>query len=83
MNAEGRGNASGVSAPSMEAAIGQAVYLVAAGDAASAARLLDHALAAAPPGNAGWVLPVEPLLNVSSAPDLWGPVLARLRSRAA
>jgi hypothetical protein len=49
----------------------------------SAAPLVDHALAAAPAGNAGWLLPVEPLLNVTTAPDIWAPVLARLRARAA
>jgi DNA-binding winged helix-turn-helix (wHTH) protein len=72
-----------VSAPSFDAAIVHVAQLVLAGDAASAARLLDHALAAAPSGNAGWLLPVEPLLNVSAATEIWAPVLARLRSRAA
>ena len=73
----------GVEAPSFDAAIGHAVHLVLAGDHASAARLLDHALAAAPSGNAGWLLPVEPLLNVSESPGVWAPTLARLRTRAA
>ena len=72
-----------VSAPSFDAAIVHVAQLVLAGDATSAARLLDHALAAAPSGNAGWLLPVEPLLNVSAATEIWAPVLARLRSRAA
>ena len=27
-------------------------------------RLVEQALTVAPPGNAGWLLPVEPLLNV-------------------
>jgi DNA-binding winged helix-turn-helix (wHTH) protein len=69
--------------PSFDAALGQVVGLALAGDAASAARALDHALAAAPSGNAGWILPVEPTLNVSAAPAIWSSVLARLRSRAA
>jgi DNA-binding winged helix-turn-helix (wHTH) protein/cytochrome c-type biogenesis protein CcmH/NrfG len=73
----------GVSAPSFDAALAQAAVLVVAGDLQGAMRLLDHALAAAPPGNAGWLLPVEPLLNVAAAPDTWAPVLARLRTRAA
>jgi DNA-binding winged helix-turn-helix (wHTH) protein len=72
-----------VMAPSIESAIGQAIVLAAAGDAANAARLVDHALTMAPPGNAGWIVPVEPLLNVASAADVWAPVLARLRTRAA
>ena len=37
----------------------------------------------APAGNAGWLVPVEPLLNVSANPDEWSSVLARLRARAA
>ena len=69
--------------PSFDAALGQVVGLVLAGDAASAARVLDHALATAPSGNAGWILPVEPTLNVSAAPAIWSSVLARLRTRAA
>jgi len=44
---------------------------------------MDAALNAAPPGNAGWLVPVEPLLNVSGNPEQWGSVLARLRARAA
>ena len=53
------------------------------GHTAQAAKVLEHALASAPPGNAGWLLPVEPLLNVSGNADAWAPVLARLRTRAA
>jgi DNA-binding winged helix-turn-helix (wHTH) protein len=69
--------------PSVEIAMAQAARLVLAGDVVSAAPLVDHALAAAPPGNAGWLLPLEPLLNVTASPDVWAPVLARLRARAA
>jgi DNA-binding winged helix-turn-helix (wHTH) protein len=75
--------APGVPAPMFEAAIGQAIVLVGAGDPANAARRVDQALAAAPEGSAGWSLPVEPMLNVASAPDAWTSVLARLRTRAA
>jgi hypothetical protein len=53
------------------------------GDFASGARLVDAALAAAPPGSAGWLLPVEPILNVAAHPVPWAGVLARLRTRAA
>jgi hypothetical protein len=56
--------------------------LNAAGDAARAVQIVDKALAAAPPGNAGWLLPVEPMLNISRNPDAWAPVLSRLRARA-
>jgi DNA-binding winged helix-turn-helix (wHTH) protein len=59
-----------------------AMALNAAGDAARAVQIVDKALAAAPPGNAGWLLPVEPMLNISRNPDAWAPVLSRLRARA-
>jgi DNA-binding winged helix-turn-helix (wHTH) protein len=79
----------GVSAPSFEAAssfeasVGQAALLVMAGDPDDAMRLVEHALSVAPPGNAGWLLPIEPMLNVAAAPSTWAPALARLRTRAA
>jgi tetratricopeptide (TPR) repeat protein len=47
-----------------------------------AAHLVDQALSAAPPSNAGWLLPVEPLLNVGAAPAEWRAVLDRLSARA-
>ena len=68
---------------SVDGAIGRAVGLVLAGKHGEAAALVDQALAAAPAGNAGWLLPVEPLLHVSAHSATWAPVLARLRSRAA
>jgi hypothetical protein len=68
---------------SFEAALARAVRLVVTDAHADAARLVDDALAAAPPGNAGWILPVEPLVNVAAHPDLWAGPLARIRNRAA
>jgi DNA-binding winged helix-turn-helix (wHTH) protein len=62
---------------------GAAITLDLMGHTTFAAEMLDRALAAAPPGNAGWLLPVEPLLNVSANSQAWAPVLARLRARAA
>jgi DNA-binding winged helix-turn-helix (wHTH) protein len=53
------------------------------GSHADAAQLLDTTLSGAAPGNAAWLLPVEPLLNVGAAPDVWAPALVRLRTRAA
>jgi DNA-binding winged helix-turn-helix (wHTH) protein len=52
------------------------------GASAAAAPIVDAALLAAPQSSAGWLLPVEPLLNVSSAPQVWESALARLRARA-
>jgi hypothetical protein len=69
--------------PSFDAALGRAVGLVLTGRHGEAAALVDQALAAAPAGNAGWLLPVEPLLHVSARSTIWAPVLARLRTRAA
>jgi len=62
--------------------LARTVPLVANGDATSAARLLDAALAAAPDGNAGWLIPIEPLLHVQHDRAAWTAVLARLRTRA-
>jgi DNA-binding winged helix-turn-helix (wHTH) protein/Flp pilus assembly protein TadD len=68
--------------PSMDLATVQAVELALRGRPAEAARVLEAALESAPAGNAGWTLPLEPLLRVHDAPDVWAPMLARLRARA-
>jgi hypothetical protein len=65
----------------VDSAIAKAVALTCDGQRGDAAAMLDAAIAAAPPGNGGWILPVEPLLRVGG-PE-WEPVLARLRSRSA
>ena len=66
----------------IDIAIYQAAALVLQGHHRAAAHTIDEALAAAPPGSGGWLLPVEPLLNVNAHPDIWAPALARLQSRA-
>ena len=66
----------------VDAAFGRAAMLVLRGEHAAAAQTVDDALAAAPAGNAGWLLPIEPLLNVSARPGVWEPALARLRARS-
>ncbi|HVQ13601.1 MAG TPA: hypothetical protein VMS40_08420, partial [Vicinamibacterales bacterium] len=68
---------------SVDGAIGHAIAFASAGRHSDAAIIVDQALAAAQPGNAGWLLPVEPMLQVSSHPDIWASALARLRTRAA
>ena len=68
---------------SFDEQFGAAISLSAMGNATVAAELLDDALSSAPPGSAGWLVPVEPLLNVSANSSEWGAVLARLRARAA
>jgi tetratricopeptide (TPR) repeat protein len=69
--------------PRPEAFVAKACGLVLRGEPEAAAALVEQALAEAPPGNAGWIIPVEPVLGVATSPSLWAPVLARLRVRAA
>jgi tetratricopeptide (TPR) repeat protein len=69
--------------PGVDAAIANAALLVADGDSPAAAGLVAEALAAAPPGNAGWLIPIDPLLGVRHAPNAWAHVLQILRDRAA
>ena len=69
---------------SVDVSIVRAGELVLAGDVDGAAHVVDAALASAPPGTSdGWLLPVEPLLDVASNPATWNSPLGRLRARAA
>ncbi|HEY7171888.1 MAG TPA: winged helix-turn-helix domain-containing protein [Vicinamibacterales bacterium] len=71
------------SAPaSIEQVFAEAAALLLHGDGDQAAARLERALEQAPPGNAGWLLPVEPLLNVAANPVCWSRALARLRIRS-
>jgi hypothetical protein len=67
---------------SIDLALAHAAVLVARGDASGAAAIVTAALEAAPAGNAAWLVPVEPLLNVQHDRTLWMPPLAVLRGRA-
>jgi tetratricopeptide (TPR) repeat protein len=67
---------------SVDLAMARAARLVADGDARGAAGLVGTAIAAAPPGDAGWRVPIEPLLGVQRARDAWSVVLEQLRRRA-
>ena len=67
---------------SFDATMSHAAELASAGDHDGAARIVASALHTAPEGSAGWLLPVEPLLRVSSHPEAWAGPLARLRRRA-
>jgi DNA-binding winged helix-turn-helix (wHTH) protein len=53
-----------------------------AGSTAAAGQLVDQWLSVIPPSNAGWLLPVEPFLNVHASPDVWDAALTRLSKRA-
>jgi tetratricopeptide (TPR) repeat protein len=67
---------------SMDTDIARAALRIAAGDVTGAVRIVAGALADAPRGNAGWLLPIEPLLDIAGAPDAWTGVLAALSGRA-
>jgi DNA-binding winged helix-turn-helix (wHTH) protein len=64
----------------VDVAVAHAVALTCAGKRAEAASAVDAALALAPHGSSGWILPVEPVLQ-AGGPE-WESALARLRSRA-
>jgi DNA-binding winged helix-turn-helix (wHTH) protein len=67
----------------VDAATGRAALMAATGAAEDAAPLLDEVLSAAPGGSAGWIIPVDPILNVRAREGAFALVLARLRTRAA
>ena len=73
----------GSTALAVEVSLYRAATLVMDGRTEEAAHLVADALSAAPAGNAGWILPIEPILNVGSDPQAWAPALTRLRNRAA
>ncbi len=65
-----------------EAEIARAALLKASGDEAGAVALLREALRHAPPGNAGWLIALDPLLRVWENPALWKPLLDDIGKRA-
>jgi DNA-binding winged helix-turn-helix (wHTH) protein/Tfp pilus assembly protein PilF len=66
----------------IQAGLATGVLLARQGDITAAAVALEAVLAAAPPGFAGWQLPIQPLLrDVADTPSLKA-VLARLAQRA-
>jgi hypothetical protein len=66
----------------VDAAIVQAAVLALGGKHDQAARLCADALAHAEPGPAGWLLPVDPLLNATAHGDAWADTFALVRDRA-
>jgi tetratricopeptide (TPR) repeat protein len=66
----------------MEGAFAGAARHVLRDDHPAAAHIVAAALTAAPPGSAGWWLPLEPLLAATARPDVWSRVLTLLRARA-
>jgi DNA-binding winged helix-turn-helix (wHTH) protein/Tfp pilus assembly protein PilF len=78
-----RGDSPPVAPASLESALARAAVLVGDGDAPGAAQRVAAALTSAPPGNTGWLLPIEPLLGIQRDRATWTAVLAMLRARAA
>ena len=60
----------------------RAALLADAGETPRAAALVARALAPSDADGSGWVLPIEPLLDVRRRPDSWHVALATLRGRA-
>jgi DNA-binding winged helix-turn-helix (wHTH) protein len=73
----------GTNEAAVERAIAHAAMYALQERHADAAQLVKNALAQAAAGQAGWQLPVEPLLNVAAHPDAWTRAIALLANRAA
>ncbi len=71
------------SGATVEAAAIEAVIDALRGDHARAAARLYAALEAAPVASSGWMVPVDPFLDVGAHSQEWGPALTLLRSRSA
>ena len=64
----------------VETAIARVIALIRAGQHVDAAAAYRIAVALAP--SAGWLLPVEPLINAAAHPEVWRDVLLLVRERA-
>lgn len=82
LDARGPSERPPVAPSSIEATLEQAALLVAAGKSAEAGRRVAVALAAATSANAGWLVPIEPLLGVEREGAVWAEALSVLRMRA-
>ena len=67
---------------SVHAAMAYAAWKVDAGDVPGAANLVAAALTTARNHRDGWLVPIEPLLQVQKSPAAWATVLAILLDRA-
>ena len=82
LRVEGAVNAARSRGAIVDAAMAQAIDATLGGDPQRAAEIVGEALTAAPPGSAGWILPVDPILDVGANPQVWAPPLAQLRIRS-
>jgi hypothetical protein len=67
----------------VDAALVGAAVQAARGDQAGAMATLDRLLTDAPPGSAGWIVPVDPMLAPLRSTPGFDRLLARLAARAA
>jgi hypothetical protein len=67
----------------IDAALVTAVMHAARGEHQQAAATMHDRLTGAAAGSGGWILPLEPLLDVAAHPAEWSAPLAMLRQRAA
>ena len=67
---------------SFEQVMAHAAVRVSIGQVQEAVDSVQAALQNAPPGNTGWLIPLDPMLRVSDSHDVWSEVLATLRLRA-
>ena len=65
----------------VDRAMARAALSIARGAVTEGANLVHAALTAAAPGNAAWLLPVDPLLDIRLNPAAWQPALALLHER--
>lgn len=65
-----------------EHVMAQAAYRVHTGDVAGGVAMVLAALESAAPGNTGWTIPIDPLLDVAARRTAWAPVLELLHLRA-
>jgi len=65
-----------------EVAVARALAFARGGRHHEAARTYRDAITSAPYDDAGWLLPVEPILQAPLRPEIWGEVLALIRERA-
>jgi DNA-binding winged helix-turn-helix (wHTH) protein/tetratricopeptide (TPR) repeat protein len=66
----------------LDAALARAIGLARAGRHGEAAQAYQDAVVKASLPSAGWILPVEPLIDSSSRPDVWVHALAIVRQQA-
>jgi tetratricopeptide (TPR) repeat protein len=65
-----------------DAMIARAIELTRSGRHREAAVVFRQAIESAPAPNAGWILPVEPILDAAARPDIWSDPLSTIQRRA-